>query len=552
MKILNSLNKYTIFLLLLFVLSVFVVLILFPENRLYYGPDSTFHYARINALVESLKDGRFPVYIDYTRLDGYGYGAKLFYSDFTLLPVALLTLVFGLPISYKMYLILILFFSGIFTYQASFKVLKSKYIAVLISLLVTFSYFKLYSMAYRGAFGEVLSYLFIPVIVLGSYELIKGNYRKWYIFSIGFSLLLLSHLITSLLTGIMIAPFFLCYLKSFLQEKQRLKYLIIACLGVLVLASYGLLPMFEQLTSGEFFLKTQAGWASPAQSKLSFDLLLKGFCAELPMFGGGVGIGILFPVLLLSRFFLRKTENESLLRIGDVYLLVGLFLILLISTVAPWGHFPLNLLTVIQFPWRLFEYVTFFWSASIAIYLSLMFRTEQNRIYSFLLILLFQVLVLAAFAHKYSAHNSRMNEVWAPALGAVEYLPLKLQNGNPSYWNKLKHGEHVGISADTEYISNYTQNKSQISFDIDTHGMEKILEIPLLHYKGYSATFRGENITIKESSHGLIEIALNGRGEVVVDFTGTFIQRYSFYLTSLGFFIALACAYRTRNKKILI
>lgn len=551
-KIFNLFDRYSTFLLLLFVFSVIVVFALFPDNRLYYGPDSTFHYARINALVESLQDGRFPLYIDYTRLDGYGYGAKLFYSDFTLLPVALLTLVFGLSISYKIYLILIFFFSGFFTYWASLKVLKSKYIAILICLLVTFSYFKLYSMAYRGALGEVLSYLFIPVVVAGCYELIKGDCRRWYIFSVGFSLLLLSHLVTSLLTAIILAPVFLFYTKSFFKEKQRLKYLIIACLGVVILASYGLMPMFEQLISGDFFLKTQAGWASPAQSKLSLSLLLGGLYAGLPIQNGGVGVGVLFPILLLSRFFIGKTANNSFLKIGDGCMIVGLFFVLLISDIAPWGRFPLNLLTVIQFPWRLFEYVTFFWSISIAIYLSLIFNTKQARIYSFLLVSLFQIFLLVTFAYNYGKHNSQMNEVWAPGLGAVEYLPLKLQNGNPSYWDKLKQSQHVGMSSQKENISNYTQNKSRISFHIDTHDVEEILEIPLLHYKGYTATFQGEDIPLQESDYGLVEIAVRGKGEVVVDFTGTLIQRYSFYLTSLGFLLVLVCVYRLRNDKISV
>lgn len=550
-KILNILDRYSFFLLSLFVLSVIVILAFFPEDRLYYGPDSTFHYARINALLESLKDGRFPVYIDYTRLDGYGYGAKLFYSDFTLLPVALLSLFFGLPIGYKIYLILIFFFSGLFTYKAVLKIFGSKYIAVLTSFLVTFSYFKLYSMAYRGALGEVLSYVFIPIVVIGCYELVKGDYRKWYVFSIGFSFLLLSHLITSLLTGLMIAPFFLYYAKSFFKERQRFKYFIIACVGVLVIASYGLLPMFEQLMSGEFFLKTQAAWASPAQSKLPLDVLLKGFCVGLPTYGEGVGIGILFPILLLTRIFVRKTERKSLLKIGDVCLITGFFLLLLISDIAPWGRFPLNLLSVIQFPWRLFEYVSFFGSISIAIYLSLLFKSKQSRIYSFLFVLLLQISVLSVSVYDYSKHNSQLNQVWAPGLGAVEYLPLKLQSGDPSYWDRLKTGEHIGISSEKENVSNYTQRKSQISFDVDTYGVDEIVEIPLLYYKGYSAIFRGNDIPVQESDCGLVEVALKGKGEVVVDFTGTFIQKYSFYLTCLGLLVAVICAYRMRNEKIL-
>lgn len=541
-------DRYSYFLLFLSLMSVFIIYVCFPENRLYYGPDSSFHYARIEALVESLKDGRFPVYIDYTRVDGYGYGAKLFYSDFLLLPVAILSLFFSLAVSFKIYLFFIFVLSGHFTYRAVFKIFKSKYISVLASLLITFSYYKLYSLTYRGALGEILSYVFIPLVVIGSYELIKGNSQKWYLFSIGFALLLMSHLLTSLLTGLMLIPFFLFYARHFFKEKKRLKHFIYACIGVLVLSSYGLLPMFEQLRATEFFLKTQSAWASPAQTKLSLELLFKAGLAGMPTFAGVIGIGFLLPILLLMRFFVRGVNNKKLLWIADCCLLVGLLFLFLISELAPWGRFPLNLLTVIQFPWRLFEYVTFFWAISISIYFSLLFKTKLSRLYSFSIIVLLQIIVIVIYGNDYTKTDSRMETVSLPALGAVEYLPLKMQEGKPSYWYLLKNGERVGLSPEDDFVSDYEQYKSRITFSADLQE-EKALEIPLLFYKGYTARFNGQSIPLKESEHGLVEIRIKGKGEVIVDFTGTFIQRYSFLITCIGFFFIAIYVWSQRVKR---
>lgn len=545
-----SIDSYFYYILLISVLSVFVIQACFPENRLYYGPDSSFHYARIEALLESLKDGRFPVYIDYTRANGYGYGAKLFYSDLILLPVALLTFIFDLSVSFKIYLFFIFLLSGHFTYQAIHKLFKSNYISLIASLLITFSHYKLYSLSYRGALGEILSYVFIPIVVIGTYELIKGNYKKWYIFSLGFALLLMSHLLTSLLTGLFLVPFFFFYIKSFFKEKQRLKYLIFACFGVLLLASYGILPMLEQLCSNEFFLKTQSSWASPAQTKLSIDMMLRGLLTGLPSTGGIRGVGFLITLLLASRFFIRKVQDRTFLRIGDLCLVIGFILLILISEITPWGRMPFTYLSIIQFPWRLLEYATFLWSVSIAIYMSYIFGNRKGRLNSFLCVLLLQIIAILFYANDYRKHNSIEESFLMPGLGAVEYLPLRLQEGNPSYWYLIKQGEKTGVRCKYEstVISENVQEKSQVSFDINTFGKEEQIEIPLFYYKGYTVQFHGKMTSVNQSDHGLVEIVVSGKGEVVIDFTGTFIQKYSFYITVFGFLFVIVYAYWIRRK----
>lgn len=185
---LNLKKQETYILLFLLLFSVIVVLIYFPENRLYSGHDAAFHYARIRALMEALSDGSFPVYIDSSAVHGYGYGTKLFYSDFVLLPVALLALITNIVFAFKAYLVCILFLAGYFWFLAVRKLFGSNYIALLSAFLINFSYYRLLTLTSRGALGESLSYVFIPLVVLGAYEMIKGNYKKWYIFSVGFGL----------------------------------------------------------------------------------------------------------------------------------------------------------------------------------------------------------------------------------------------------------------------------------------------------------------------------------------------------------------------------
>lgn len=546
-------DSYFYFLSLIAVLSVFVISFYSPENRLYYGFDSTFHLARIEALVESLKDGRFPVYIDYGRLYGLGYGVKLFYSDFTLLPVALLSLVFDLAISFKIYLFFILVLSGHFTYQALSRFFKSRYICSFASLLITFSYFKLHSLFHRAGLGEVLAYVFIPVVVIGVYEMIYGNPRKWYYFTVGYALLIMSHLISSLLVAIFLLPVFLIHIRVFFKEKERLYYLLISSVTILVLSAYGLFPLLEQLSSSKFFLNNQ-GWVSLAQMKLSIAQLFRGFFVCFT--DEDLGLGEIMLLLLFSRFFVRRSADRKLVKVGDFCLLMGFILLFLTSELMPWGRIYTGMLEFMQFPWRLFGYIVFFWSVSIAINFYILFKTKKLRLYSFLSVVILHFVFIGFYANNYrkvegSEFFKGVMGLVSSGIGAAEYLPLRLQSGSPSYWYLFKEGHRLEIKAshaDTE-IRNFERSKSEVRFSVDTWGRTDSIEIPLLYYKGYSASFNKKSIPVSQSSHGLVETTVNGRGEVIVDFTGTFIQRYSFYVSVFGFLMVLFYAYYPIERK---
>ena len=55
------------------------------------GDDMTFHILRIESVYHAIKTGQgFPAYIYDKLLEGYGYGAGIFYPDILLLPAILL------------------------------------------------------------------------------------------------------------------------------------------------------------------------------------------------------------------------------------------------------------------------------------------------------------------------------------------------------------------------------------------------------------------------------------------------------------------------------
>lgn len=563
--ILNKIkNENTYFLLSLVLLSLLTVIFYMPGSDLISGYDAFFHYNRINALIEALKDGSFPIYIEYDAANGYGYGTKLFYSDFMLLPIAGLAMITNLSFAYKVFVFSALALSGYFTSVAVRKFFQSDRVGYISGLLVAFGLFHLVGLFERSAFGEALSYIFIPIIAIGLWEIVYGNQRKWYVFSLGFGLLLLSHLITSLLTALIAFVFILCNIKRLFNDRKRLYSLIKGGLLVVIISAYALFPLFEQLQTTEFFLKYHKELVRPSQQKLPFVDVLKGvfggyyFTSKPSVFGGGLGCGLFLTALLSLRLLLIKKTRTVAIRKADICFIIGFVLLVATSQVWPWGRFPFTLLKNIQFPWRLFEYVTFFWSIAAAVYLISLLERKKEKYYLLASTGVVLLLLLQIYFNSWNFHHidfgakasSKPNVDNLYNLGSLEYTPAKYVLYEKSFWNRIGERKDMAVSQQTTtLLSTYKHQKSRISFNIDTRGHEDIIEIPLFFYEGYTAEFDGQSIPLKESDHGLVEILIKGKGDIVIDFTGTFIQKYSFFITCLGFLLVIFCFIRSKKSK---
>jgi len=558
-------KEYCLFLLLLFILSLFTTIIYLPEHQLYPGYDIYFHYGRIKALIVAIQDGTFPVYIESEAANGYGYGTKLFYSDFLLLPVALLALVTDLIFAYKVFVFFILFLCGFYTNIAVSRIFNSRYIGYLAAILVTFSYFRLTGLFLRGGISESLSFIFIPVIAWGIYEIIEGNYKKWYIFSIGFALLIMSHLITSLLTAIMVLLVLMINYKKFVKEKKRIYSLLVSGFVVIILSAYGIFPLFEQLSTNVFYQTISKDLNTPAQNKLEIQVIMKGLVTGFfidKKDSLDYGVGIILVVLVILRVFIRKRNRQ--IRLADYSLLIGVISIIITSTIFPWGRFPLTLLKSIQYPWRLFEYTTFLFAVSGATYVFYLTKTYKSLLITYSVTVSF--IVIQIFVNSYNFRNSKFLNSFAgvePAvsnlffLGGLEYTPLKYVLYDYNFWDRIAdRKEEIICQNEGTSVSQLIHNKSKVEFFIDTQFLTDSVTVPLFYYVGYEATFKNQDkLEIFQSKDGLLQIPIEGKGDVKINFNGTFIQRYSLYITLLGFLLLIFYIYwiplinRRNNKK---
>lgn len=316
---------------------------------LHEGHDIQSHYGRMNALYQAIIDGIFPVYFDQSMANGYGFATRYFYGDLVLLPFSLLIPYIGVIQSYQVMMIFYSLLCGLLTFICTDKVFKNKYIAFICTILFTFSYYRLYDVYNRAAVGETICLSFFPLILWGAYEIIKGDYKKWYIIAIGFTLMIFAHVNTPAIVAFTLIIFLIFNYKYFIKEPKRFYYLILAAIVTIVLTAYFVFPLFEQLLSNEFYFNTDNG--KRLTSNVIFGEPIKYIIRGL--FSGATyvvpeiaGIGIVLTMLVCCRIFVF---NDKLIKRADLYLIIGIICLFIISPFYPWRVFPFNLIGFIQF-----------------------------------------------------------------------------------------------------------------------------------------------------------------------------------------------------------
>jgi len=504
------------------------------------GHDFHFHYTRFNALIEALNDGRYPYYIDYTAANGYGYFTSAFYCDLILVPFAYIGTFTNSIFAYQIMLFTMTMLAGIFMYMTVNKIYKSNYAASISGILYAFAYYRLLDIYRRGALGESLSFTFVPIIILGIYHIIKGDYRKWYILALGFAGMIFCHVISSVLMFITVIIILLIYCKPLIKEPKRIAYLCLSGIVALVLIAYYLYPLVEQMLSNKFYYETKAVISDIDAQKHPSEIirgLFSGIVYHTKIFIPGTGV-ILTAMICLRLFVHNKSKA---LRTIDIGVIVGIFYIFASSVYFPWHVFPFNKLGFIQLPWRLYEFTTFFFAIAGGYYLSLLLKTHLKRFLGTTLVIILTVIMLVSDGKHYTSVTT-MRVKMKPSigmdyhLGMMEYLPEKV----PAPWYIESRGNSIDYENKDTQISNLKKEKGITTFDVSINKSDS-LELPLTYYKGYAAYLNEKEISINESNHGFVEIPIQESGNVKIIYAGTFVQKISPYITLVS--LLLLCVY---------
>ncbi len=540
-------NRIGIF---VFMATMLVICIPLLNGHLPDGHDRGYHMLRLESIRAGLLSGQFPVRVNPIFFNNYGYASSIFYPDlFLYIPAFLSAAGLDIELSYKAFILLISMACFITTYYSGKGISKSRFAGVTIAVIVCLSQYFLQNIYVRFALGETQAFVFYPLVIYGLYNFLYEDFDKPWLFVVGFSGLIFSHLISLLMCGVLCVVLSLFRLKHIVTTPKKIVKLLAAVALTLGITSIFWIPMLEQTRA--LSIQFQTSWPL-GEAAVSVPVI---FSSIKDISGSTCAFDTAILLMCLMRIFIVKEPGISTdVKKINWSMITGFVLIFAASILFPWRYMP-SFFDKIQFPWRFFALATVFLAISIGI-MSNLFLKGRMRYFGLLLIMILMgsnAIQLTTELVEYMDIAPDFYQRTAntyPANG-YEYLPDGL-NRDPII--SLTEGERSIVMSDGTEIP-FTQKGVKITFDYPAGIQSDYLDVPLLYYKGYQAVFASEsgekaeldiskqNAMIRVDSH-----KLNQKGQIVVDYKGTMLQRIAELITLLTVALIVILYWQKKRK----
>lgn len=533
------------------------------------GHDMNFHLYRILGIAEGLKEGQFPVRMQYSQLNGMGYPVSIYYGDIFLYVPATLVL-FGLSVSgaYKVYLVLLNVFVVLSTYVMAYRFSRSRFISFTISSVWTLGSYRLIDLYLRCAVGEYTALAFFPLIAYGLWCAFSDVGREttkihpFILLVVGMTGVALSHLISVLLAIMCLGGLLLGLMICSDRRGRGVVTLLAAIVTTTALCAYFAGPFIECYLLNDSMVKGGNGTpASAARSVSSFGQLLSifpvmnggdltleaGVAGEMPqsLGCGAIGLAMIYVISAIIRRPDSETQNQlekvpsksnsaipaNMIMTASVIIPLALLILQCCLPVMwnenlPWT----SMLSIIQYPWRLLGPILLLVCLVGMIGLCKLSRCSYRELAT----LFGSIVILLTFVEGGYLVSSAMNNVHAQTQisahdsvsehvsGSVvtgEYLP-------PS----ADLGEILGIATgllDDDYIGDgFTvthEARQGREFIVEIDGGVTEASLPLLYYPYYKVVSSSSDVSLEQAANGLIKLVSDG-SDAAKEVTIKFVQ----------------------------
>jgi len=533
----NKILKNKNYIFIIFV-SIFLGIVLLKAS-VTTGHDVIFHMFRQESTYHAILDGQIVPQVDLEALGGYGQAWNIFYGPLSTYIITFLRIIsINWSMAINLFVLLVIIFSGIFMYQFVRKISNNETAGLLSSLAYISAPYFLLDIYIRQSQGEIVAFVFLPLLMLGLHELIKTKEYKKAVFKIVTSAvgLILSHTLSVLI----VALFSLLYLILNYKDinKTVIKKIVQCILFICLLSAFFILPLLEAKSIGIYnIFDTDYQIHHMAMNNDYVDSVAispERFFTDSWKFESAMGtpedmnmnLGILniIGLILTVVFFIKSKEDKKYKIIGIVFLVMSL---ILASNLIPWNLVPQSLL-LIQFPYRFMIIAVF--ASSLLLGLSLKyFITNRNKL--LFIIVTIGIIILSNIQFLNFVGNKKVfnqndysldAEYYLNGIGTGEYLPKQITpiDVNSIGWSALarnsaiqflreRGNDPIILSGSIEF-ENYIKELSHMEMYIMSYG-DSVLELPVIYYPGYKAILiadNGEKITLNTtySENGLLKI----------------------------------------------
>lgn len=542
-------NQYLILLIMYFI----AILALYPfigKGFIFNQDDFLFHSARLDAYYKTVSQGNlFPKLLP-DMANGYGYLADLFYPSILLLPYALFRIIgFSHVAAYFFYLLVINCLTFIFSYLFYRAFSKKIVPAIIFAAIYTTATYRLIDLFIRGALGETLAFCFLPLVLWGVYEVFFNHQNKWYLLSIGMTLLLLSHMISAFLVFWLILGLLLYCLATRNFSKERFISLLKATITTCLLSVWVVLPILEQSLHLTFNFSKKTIWSIGLDYNMS-DFFLHSLASNAGVWSNlkpNIGIFLLIVLIISSLKFATLSKKMQVITI------VAVIVAVLSTNLFPWYPFKETFFGFIQFPWRILLLVTFFCSILATHWLTHSHPLDLKRIF-FIFALIIGLTLSFNFNAFYNFEKNNVTiitdenfaELHKTAIGGGREYVIKDIDYN-LYANEKNRTPLLMDSRGTTKIHTFFENEKELTFRM-TNPEKGVILFPRLMYYGYQATVNGKNVPVTEKQ-GLASIEVQpGTNTITLKYQKTLLQIGTFWLSLITLIAMLSYFYMNKIK----
>lgn len=546
------------------------------------GHDLYFHLLRIEGIKEGIQSGQFPVRMQPNWMNGHGYGVSLFYGDILLYFPAFLTMMgLGVQTAYKCFILFINILTAGIAYYSFRRLFRDEKIGLLGCMLYTTSIYRMVCIYVRAAVGEYCALMFLPLILTAIYEILWQEEREenlgssWVLGVIGFSGLILTHIISTEIVAVFAVIFCLAYWKRTFRKNALLQFIKMG-IGCLVCTAWFLVPFLDML-GGKYRFNTEDNIASIQTHGTFLGQLFNLFSyahgnalSHTVIEGVGIGDemcysvggGLLAGIFLFLIFWIHYGQKKDrLLGLGKMVLIISGILMVMTTVYFPWndlakaGKVLSFMIKNIQFPWRLLGLVTVFLTVLSLLTIKAFAGVDivKGQI-ACMIVLLFAVISSGYFEGRlvndnHTVYIQNIDDISTYEVISGEYIPANANVGS-TYNNMPVYS--VGVLAET---INRRYQRFEISCWNETD-REGYIDLPLLYYKGYGvrASDAEDEITVGENDSGLLRITLPAgfSGDITIDYFGEWYWRMAeiISLGGLAVFVVYLLYNRNHSRKI--
>ena len=551
-KIKEKINKEMIY----YIIIILIALVLgspLTVKGFFSSHDGIYHFSRNYATNYSILAKQIPPLIVSNFCKGFGYGWNIFYPPLGTYINGVFSVFVSTINAMKLTILFAIIMSGITMFKLLKKITQNSRLSLITAVIYISSTYFLSNIYCRMAMGEIMAYVFFPILFYGLYDIFYDIGKENYYLAIGALGIVLSHNISTLMAIAISIIFVLLNIKKLFCKSTRVRIwrsILINLCFIILISLFFYVPLLEHKNATEYaafsrgadkqgfleqrlypyqliFGKNQLEWAYRlSENKINNSM---SFSIGLPI----------IVALVLTPITITKIEKKY----KSLYILTlctGFIFALMSTTLFPWEYLPV-VPSVIQFPWRLLFISTFAFSiiAGVNIYKNIS-EFSINNMYIILLIIMMcsgnfisNVLVFdTEFSVEYLYKSDKL---YGEQCAAYEYLPRKAYD-NLKYISERS--SNVVILDGKADILNEQKESNNMNFVISNNDGVS-LELPFIYYLGYDIKMNEKNIKYKESTNGFISIDIpkNETGIVTITYRGTKLEKISFISSFISIFI---------------